>query len=267
VSFSRESFSDELDRGTIIGVVAAFGLLTVAIALGRGASVFIDLQSLLIVLGGTFGATLINFPLEDLIRSGALVRRAFFPNKKSAEYRLQRLLELAERVRQEGGPVALQGELSREGDPFFRKAVELVADAIPADDIRRILDIEVNFLVDRHRRGAQLFTTMGNIAPAMGLLGTIIGLIQMLKNLDDPSSVGPGMAVALVTTFYGSVLANLVFLPLAGKLRTRSEEETLIRQMTVEGLVNIAKGMNPRILEECLHSFLPPEMRAARYAR
>jgi chemotaxis protein MotA len=252
----------EIDRATILGIIAAFGLLAVAIAAGQGASVFIDLRSLLIVLGGTFGATLINFPLEDLVRAGALTRRAFFPETRSVELRVHKILSLAELVRQ-GGPVALQSELVREYDPFFRKSMELVADALPPEDIRRILEIEVNFLVDRHRRGAQLFTTMGNIAPAMGLLGTVIGLIQMLRNLEDPSAIGPGMAVALVTTFYGSVLSNLVFLPIAGKLRTRSEEETLLREMTLEGMVNIAKGMNPRILEECLQSFLAPERRVS----
>ncbi len=254
----------EPDRGTLLGIFTAFGLLALAIFLGKGAGVFLDFQSLLIVLGGTFGATLINFPLEDLLRAGGLVRTAFFPNRHSGEYRLRRILELSERVRQEG-PMSLQVEIAREPDPFFRKAMELVADALPPDDIRRILEIELTFLVDRHRRGAQLFSTMGNIAPAMGLLGTIIGLIQMLKSLDDPASIGPSMAIALVTAFYGSVLANLLFLPIAGKLRNRSEEESLIREMTIEGMVNIARAMNPRILEESLQSFLPPESRVYRY--
>lgn len=265
ICVQSSSYSQELDRGTIIGIVAAFGLLGIAIALGQGASIFVDFKSLIIVLGGTFGATLINFPLEDLIKAGPLVRTTFFPDLHSGEGRLHRLLELSERVRQDG-PVGLQAEINRESDAFLRKGMELVADGIPPDDIKRILEIEVTFLVDRHRRGAQLFTTMGNVAPAMGLLGTLIGLIQMLKGLDDPSSIGPAMALALVTTFYGAVLSNLVFLPIAGKLRSRSEEETLIREMTMEGMVNIAKGMNPRILQECLQSFLPPELRSSRYA-
>lgn len=259
--FDQES---EIDTGTLFGIIAAFGLIAIAIFLGSGASVFFDLNSAFIVLGGTLGATLINFPLDELLRVPNLVRTAFFPDSRSGQYRISRLIELSEKARSEG-VAALQTDYTRESDPFFRKALGLAADGLTGADIRRILEFEITFLVDRHRRGAQLFATMGAVAPAMGLLGTVIGLIQMLKGLNESDSIGPAMAVALVTTFYGSVLANLLFLPLAGKLRARSEEERRLRQMTVEGVVNIAEKMNPRINEECLLSFLPPDLRRSKY--
>jgi chemotaxis protein MotA len=257
-------FDKERDSGTFIGFILAFGLIVLCISVGSGATVFLDLPSLLIVLGGTFGAALVTYPLEDVLKLPELVKSALFYDPAHGQIRLKRLLEVAERFRTEGPP-ALQQEQAREGDLFFRKSLGLVADAIPSDDIRRILELEISFQIDRHRKGAQLLNTMGILSPAMGLIGTIIGLVQMLKNLDDPSAIGPAMAVALITTFYGSVFANIVFLPLAGKLRARSEQEVLIKEMTTEGMVNVAKGMNPRILEECLHGFLAPDSRFTRY--
>lgn len=257
-------FDKERDSGTLIGLALALGLIVIAIMLGAGASVFIDIPSLFIVLGGAFGAALVTYPLEDVLKLPGLIKSTLFYDSSSGSIRLRRLLEVAERFRTEGPP-ALQQEQVRELDPFFQKSLGLVADAIQSDDIRRILDLEIGFQIDRHRKGAQLLTSLGTLAPAMGLIGTIIGLVQMLKNLEDPSAIGPAMALALVSTFYGSVLANLVFLPLAGKLRIRSEQEVLIKEMTVEGMVNIARGMNPRILEECLHGFLSPESRYTRY--
>ncbi len=257
-------FDKERDSGTLIGLILAFGLIAIAIMLGSGASVFFDIPSLLIVLGGSFGAALITYPVEDVLKLPELVKSALFYDSSSGQIRLKRILEVAERFRTEGPP-ALQQEQMREGDLFFRKSLGLVADAISSDDIRRILELEIGFQIDRHRKGAQLLTTLGSLAPAMGLIGTLIGLVQMLKSLEDPSAIGPAMAVALITTFYGSVLANLVFLPLAGKLKVRSEQEVLLKEMTLEGMVNISRGMNPRILEECLHGFLSPESRFTRY--
>jgi len=254
----------ELDRATFLGVVAAFGLVFAAIALGESATVFLDLKSALIVLGGTIGATLVNFPLDDFLKTFAVLRTAFYPDRFSAQLRMRKIMDIAEKVRT-GSVLALQGEVEQEPDDFLRKCMELVLDGIQPDDIRRISEIELTFLSDRHRRGAQIFQSMGSVAPAMGLIGTVIGLIQMLKNLDNAAGIGPAMAVALVGTFYGSLLAYLVFLPLAGKLKARSQEETFIKELTVEGMVCIAKGVNPRILEEYLLGFLAPEKRVSRY--
>ncbi len=256
--------ASELDYATLIGAFCAFGLVLLAILLSGGLWSFFDLKSLLIVGGGTLGATLITFPLEDFAKTFSILRPAFFPDQSSAHTRLDRIIELSRIARAEG-ELSLENYLNFEWDPFFRKGIELVVDRISADEARKIMETEVAFLDDRHRRGAQLFQTMGSVAPAMGLIGTTIGLVRMLENLEDPSVMGPSMAAAILTTFYGAMAGYVVFLPLAGKLRTRSEQEQLIKQMTIEGIVCIAQGLNPRIIESRLSSFLPPEQRRSKY--
>ena len=127
--------------------------------------------------------------------------------------------------------------------------------------IQEILETEVSYLSERHATGAEIVAVLGTLAPAMGMIGTVIGLIQMLQTMSDPASIGPAMSVALLTTLYGAILANLVFNPLSGKLKTRSKEELLLREMIMEGILSISKGENPRIIEEKLNSFLPPKDR------
>ncbi len=253
-----------LDIGTILGICAAFGLVFLAIHIGGGLNFFYDGKALLIVLGGTIGATLINFPLKDFKRTFIGLKQAFFPDQRSVGARLHKIIDLARKVRGEDVK-AIQEEVYQEDDRFFQKCLELLTDSQDERQIRRTMEIELSFLEDRHRRGAQLFQTMGTISPAMGLIGTLIGLVQMLQHLEDPSKIGPSMAVALLTTFYGAVFANLVFLPLAGKLRSRSEEEFMIKDLTIEGVAGIAEGLNPRMIEQRLLSFLPPEERESEY--
>ena len=256
--------ANELDQSTLIGAAAAFGLVFLAIFLGGGLASFFEFQSLLIVIGGTLGGTLINFPLDDFKRSIAALRTVFFPDYSSATLRMKRLVELSKKSRA-AGLLTLQEDIYRESDSFLRKSLELAVDDLHPDDIRRTLEIEIAFLEDRHRRAAQLFQSMGTLAPAMGLIGTLIGLVQMLRTIEDPSTIGPAMSVALLTTFYGAMLANLIFLPLAGKLRTRSEAERLIKEMTLEGIIDIVYGTNPRLVEQRLLSFLPPEERRSQF--
>lgn len=261
VSTGRQS---ELDYATIGGIAAAFGLVFLAIMLGGRISSFVDINSLLIVIGGTVGATLVNFPLQDLARSTVILRSAFYPDTSSAYARVNKLIELSSRARGEG-ILSLENMTYQEQDPFFRKCIQLLVDGLPHDEIRRTLEIELLHIEDRHRRGAQIFQAMGGIAPAMGLIGTLIGLVQMLEHLDDPTKIGPGMATALLTTFYGAMLAYVVFNPLAGKLRARSQAETNIKEMTIEGILCIQKEMNPRLIEQRLMSFLPPEARISQF--
>lgn len=255
---------ENLDYATIVGAICAFGLVLLAIFLGGQFHSFFDLNSVLIVIGGTIGATLINFPLKDFSRTVSVLRTAFFPDRSSADLRIQKLVELGTRARTEG-LLALERVIYQEPDPFLRKCLQLLVDGLPIEDLRRILEIEIYQQEDRHRRGAQLFQSMGAIAPAMGLIGTLIGLVQMLQNLNDPAKIGPSMATALLTTFYGALLAYVLFLPLAGKLRARSMDEISLKELTVEGILCIAKDVNPRILEQRLHSFLPPEARFSRF--
>ncbi len=243
-----------------MGVCGALGLVFLAIYFGGDLLSFFDLNSFLIVVGGTIGATLINFPINDVQRALAVIRTAFFPDEQSLRERMKKLVEMSRRARADG-LLVLQIDASREPDAFFRKCIQLVVDNHPAAEIRKILETEMSFLEERHRRGAMIFHSMGNVAPAMGLIGTLIGLVQMLRQLDDPSAIGPAMAVALLTTFYGAVLAYIVFFPLAGKLRTRSQEEMLLKELTMEGMLAISENINPRLVEERLVCYLPPEKR------
>ncbi|MCB0322290.1 MAG: MotA/TolQ/ExbB proton channel family protein [Bdellovibrionales bacterium] len=253
-----------IDFATFAGVVAAFGLVFYAIHLGSGVEPFFDAKSLLIVVGGTIGATLINFPMNDFRRTLPLLKTALFPEPAQVAQRTSRILDVARRIRA-GGPSAVHADIAHEEDSFFRTCLELLAEEEQEEEIRNVLEIELSFLEDRHRRGAQLFQTMGAVAPAMGLIGTLIGLVAMLQDLENPGQIGPAMALALLTTFYGAMFANLIFLPIAGKLRTRSEEEFLLKELTIEGIVGVAQGINPRMIERRLLSFLPPEKRRSEY--
>lgn len=255
---------EDFDSATVLGACIAFGLLLAAIILGGGFLSFLDLKSFLIVVGGTVGATLISFPLREFFRIFPTLRLAIYPERSSELERVGRVLEIAQRARVDG-ELSIEGLSMSEPDMFFRKGLELLVDQIPAAEIRRILELELSNLEDRHRRGAEVFQTMGAIAPAMGLIGTLIGLVRMLETLEDPAEIGPGMALALLTTFYGATLAHLVFLPIAGKLRSRSEDERRVKEMTLEGIVGVAEGINPMLIERRLHCFLPPEERYSRY--
>jgi chemotaxis protein MotA len=263
-TFSNRRRSNEIDSATLWGIVCAFGLVLFAIALGGGFFTFFDLQSALIVIGGTVGATLVHYPLPDLARALGSLSTAFYPDRHSATHRLHRIIELANRYRSLGA-LSLQDEAFREHDPFLKKCIELIVDGMPVNDAREMMETELTFISDRHRRAAQIFQSMGSIAPAMGLIGTLIGLVQMLQRLEDPKSIGPAMAVALLTTFYGALLAYLVFIPVSGKLRARSEEEALVKEMAIAGMVAMMKGQNPRLIEQHLHCFLPPELRASHF--
>lgn len=253
-----------MDRGTILGIVSATGLITLAILLGGGAAAFLDLNSFLIVMGGTLGGALVHFPLSDFKNTMAILQKSVVPPSLSAKERIAEILRLCLRTRNHG-ILSLQQEALTETDPFFKKCLELAVDGHKPREVRQLLSIELSFLADRHQRGAQIFQTMGMLSPAMGLIGTLIGLIQMLQNLNNPATIGPAMAVALLTTFYGAVLSHLVFLPIAGKLRTRSAEEGLIKQMTVEGVIGIMNGLNPRLVEQRLFGFISPGERTSEY--
>lgn len=253
-----------LDRATVGGIVAAFGLMAFAIIRGGGVLMYFDFDSILIVVGGTIGATLITYPLQEIRRTTLVLRNALLPDSRSEVLRVHRVLEVAERARRTGA-LSLEGESYYEPDPFFRTCLQLVVDSAPAEKARELLQLELDNLAERHRQGAQIFQTMGTSAPAMGMIGTLIGLVAMLQNLNDPSKIGPGMATALLTTFYGAFLSYVVFLPLAGKLRARSREEILLKQMTVDGIISVIEQMNPRLIEQRLLAFLPPDMRRSQY--
>ena len=249
-----------MDLATIIGTVMAFGLMMLAIMLGSGLGPFIDPNSMLIVFGGTIGATLINYPLADMMTAGAVAKNTLLYTPQSPQERISMMVEFSNKARREG-VLSLEAELDRVDDKFMISGLQLVVDGQETKALSEIMRTEIDFLADRHKKGAEIFTTMGAFAPALGLIGTLVGLVQMLQNMEDPSTIGPAMAVALLTTFYGAVLANLLFNPIAGKLRLRSSDEVLLRELTLEGIVSIASGDNPRLVKQKLEAFLAPKLR------
>lgn len=246
-----------MDLATVIGIITGFGLVVAAMMLGGGLMWFINPAAALIVVGGTIGATFINYPLKDLFGVIKVARQAFFHKQTSLPVTVEMLIGMSRTARREG-ILALEKRAEDIEDPFFAKAVALMVDGIEPATLSKIMQTELDFIEERHRLGAEIFTTMGNFAPAMGMVGTLIGLVQMLMQMEDPSAIGPAMAVALITTFYGILLANLVFLPIAGKLRTRSAQEVLVKQLTISGILSVQAGDNPRILEQKLHSYIAP---------
>jgi len=249
-----------MDIATILGVISAFGLVIIAIFMGGGIQLFINIPSLMIVVGGTLGATMINYPLKDVFGVLNVVKKALFTRNIPVDELIKRFIKFANKSRKEG-ILALEGEIKNLTDEFLKKGIQLSIDGLEPQEISNVLETEVDFIRTRHQMGAEIFTTMGAFAPALGMIGTLIGLVQMLQTMEDPSSIGPAMAVALLTTFYGSIMANIVCLPIAGKLRTRSKEEVLAKEMSIQGIISISNGDNPRILEQKLLAFIPPNQR------
>ncbi len=251
-----------MDIATIIGAVTGFGLVLIAIFMGGGFMWFVNIPSLMIVVGGTIGVTLMNYPLGAMLSVMGVAKNCLFHKSGSSSDVIKNLVEFSRVARREG-ILALQSLTKDLDEPFLVKGINLAIDGLEPQVIGDILDIEIEQLENRHKFGAEIFSTMATFAPAMGMMGTLIGLVQMLQQMDDPSSIGPAMAVALLTTFYGVVLANLICLPFSGKLKTRSSEEVLQKTLMAEGIKAIQSGDNPRIVEQKLVAFIEPKKRAA----
>ncbi|OPZ59470.1 MAG: Chemotaxis protein PomA [Deltaproteobacteria bacterium ADurb.Bin510] len=249
-----------MDLATLIGLVAAFGMVVWGIMMGGPFDWFVNAAGLAIVFGGVAGIIFINYPLKDVLGMFGVVRNVFRMQSHDARSMIPDFVSYAAKARREG-ILALEGQLEFIDDSFMRRGLELVIDGLDPQAIREILDTEIENLEERHRKGADILATIGGYAPAMGMIGTLIGLVQMLRNMNDPSSIGPAMAVAFLTTFYGAVLANMVALPMAGKLAARSKEEAMLKGMVVEGILAISAGDNPRIVERKLHAYLAPKLR------
>ncbi len=254
-------FRVRFDLATVLGLVSGFGLLIGALTLGGSPGAFIDAPSFLIVIGGTFGITTMCFSLSEIARTPMVLMRAIIQTSPDAKFATYRMLRLAEIARKEG-LLELDDILSDlDEEPFVRKALLMAVDGVPANEITAVLERDVDEMMRRHINAAGILRKAADVAPAMGLIGTLIGLVQMLGNLEDPSSIGPSMAVALLTTFYGAVLATMVFSPLAAKLERNSAEETLVANIYVLTAQSICRKENPRRLEVMLNSMLPPHKR------
>lgn len=248
-----------MDLATILGLVAGFALIGLGIISGGAVSDFVSVPSLLVTLGGALAATVVTLPPECM-RSIIPVLRIAFRNPGEDPRRLVELLVgHADRARREG-LLALETEAAAETDPFLHKALVMCAAGAGEHQMRAILETDLANVAERHRAGAAIFETMGAYAPSFGLIGAVIGLVQMLRRMEG-GSVGPMMSAALVTFLYGLLLANLVFLPIAGKLKARHAREILAKEMVIEGVVAIHAGDTPGLVEEKLSSYLAPSLR------
>jgi len=250
-----------LDYATIIGIPGAFALIATAIFLGGSPGAFLNLPSIFIVLGGTAGVTTACFSLKDMGSAVRIVAQTIMHKSRDPAAAAIHVLKLAQIARYRG-VLALQPHVEGvESERMLYRGLTMVMDGTPGDEIERIMQQELQATAQRHGRGASVLRKAAEISPAMGLIGTLVGLIQMLGNLEDPSNIGPSMAVALLTTFYGAILASMVFMPLASKLERNSSEETLISQLYVMASASIGRQENPRRLEMLLNTVLPPAHR------
>ncbi|MBZ4666232.1 motility protein A [Mahella sp.] len=248
-----------MDIATIAGLIAGIAFIAIGILLNASLLTYYDLPSIMITLGGTIASTLISYPLTNVFNTLGIIKNVFFVKKQNPKDIMDIILNMANTARREG-LLALEEAAYQLDDPFMRKGILLVVDGTDPELVKNIMETELNYIEERHKQGWGILESMGNYAPAFGMIGTLIGLINMLKNLNDPDTIGPNMAVAIITTFYGSVLANLIFLPMAQKLKVRSAEEMLLKELVLEGVLSIQAGENPRIIEEKLKAFLPPRL-------
>ena len=249
-----------MDIGTIIGLVGGAALMLWAVTSKSPFNAFIDPASFAIVLGGAASAALISFPIRNVVGVAKVVKNCFFTKAQDPNELIGEMVRFAEVARRDG-ILALENLTSEMKDPFVVTGVQMAVDGTDPDQIEIILLNELETLEQRHAEGKSLFDNFGKYAPAFGMIGTLVGLVVMLQAMDDPSKIGPAMAVALLTTLYGALAANLVALPLADKLGLRSREELMLKMIVVKGVMAIQSGDNPRIVEQKLKTFLPHRQR------
>ena len=247
-----------MDIATVIGIVLAFGLILTSIIMGTGLGAFIDIPSIIIVIGGTIASLLISYPLPTVIGAIKVFMKSIFGAPPNPQELIEQIVELAVKARKES---ILALENVQIENPFLAKGIRLVVDGTAPNLVKDIMNTEIKFMKQRHQAGQTIFGTVAAMAPAFGMIGTLIGLVQMLQNLSDPSAIGPSMAVALLTTFYGALLANIFGVPIKTKLEQKSQEEAVIMEIITQGVISIMEGDNPMIVRNKLEAFLSPAMR------
>jgi len=245
-----------MEISTVIGLVVAIGFIFYGMS--RDFGMFLDLTSLAIVLGGTIGTIFIRYPLKMIAGLFPILMKTFFARIDSPDEMIRKIISLSVEAKKNG---ILGLEKIKIEHPFLKKGIQLAIDGVEPELIEAVLNIDIVSTTKRHETGSGMLESAGDAAPAFGMIGTLIGLILMLGDMDDPKSVGPAMAVALITTFYGSLLANVFFLPMSDKLRYFHHEEMLIKRLIVNGILSIANGDHPAVVQEKLVSFLNPESR------
>ena len=247
-----------MDLATLIGLLGAFGFVVMAMVLGGTLDMFIDVTSILIVFGGSFFVVMMNYNLGQFLGAAKIAMKAFMFKIEPVDELIAKSVEMADAARK-GGFLAL--EEAQISNPFMQKGVDMLVDGHDADVVRATLENDIRLTSERHETGAEIFKKIGDIGPAMGMIGTLVGLVAMLSNMDDPKSIGPAMAVALLTTLYGAMLANMFALPISSKLQLRSNEERLNRCLILDAVLGIQDGQNPRVIEGVLRNYLPESKR------
>ena len=248
-----------MDLATLVGLLGAFGIVIASMVMGGSAGMFVNVPSLLIVLVGTLFVVLMKFNLGQFLGAVKVAIKAFSFKLAKPEQIIEEVVELADAARK-GGLLSLEGK--EVSSNFLSKGIQLLVDGHDADVVRNLLTKDLHQTVQRHEWGAKIFAAMGDVGPAMGMIGTLVGLVAMLANMDDPKSIGPAMAVALLTTLYGAMFANMFALPIADKLSLRRDEEGRVKSMIIDALLAIQGGQNPRVIDSMLKAYLPEGARA-----
>ena len=251
-----------MDLSTLVGTVLVLAMVLWSMAMGSGGlMLFWDVPSAVLVFGGTFAVILMNFTFADMKALLKITLRTYTVKLRSPEEEIERLLGYATLARKEG-LLALEAKVKEIDDRFLSKGLQCLIDGLPAETVRSILQMEADLQRGRHAHGKKILDMFASFAPAFGMIGTLVGLVQMLSSLKDPSQIGGGMAVALLTTLYGALVANMICLPLAGKLELRAKQESQLRLLMIDGLLGIQAGEKTAILRERLEAFVRPQARA-----
>lgn len=251
-----------MDISAVVSLVSAIAFIVISIMLGGQLSRYFDPASVMITIGGAVASSFIAYPLNMAVNAIKGAKFAFLKQNSDSAGIIKALVEMSNIARR-NGLLSLEESSESLENAFMKKGILLIVDGTDPELIRDILETEIDSMRERHSKVYGYWEKLGELAPAWGMIGTLVGLINMLRNLSDPSTIGPSMAVALITTFYGSVIANMIALPWAAKMKTRSEEEVMLNEIIIAGILSIQSGENPRALENKLKSYLPPKLRLA----
>ncbi len=251
-----------MDLATVIGLVLCIGLVVMAIVWEGFSALlnFVDLQSVLITIGGAFSAVLIQYSVKDFLIGFKTMGKAIKLPTLNTQEIIRKIIELSNLARKEG-LLSLEEAVADLNDAFLKKGILLIVDGTDPELVRAIMETELASVEGRHKKYISFWEAIAGMGPAWGMIGTLVGLVNMLQALDDPSAIGPAMAVALITTFYGSMMANWICSPIANKLKYNNDIEMMVKEIMIEGLLSIQAGENPRVIEEKLKSFLSPSER------
>lgn len=247
-----------MDLATLIGILGAFAFVIMAMMLGGDLIIFFDVPSVLIVLIGSMFVVLMKYNIGQFFGAAGIAVKAFMFKIEKPDDLIESAVKMADAARK-GGFLALEeAEIS---NPFMQKGIDMLVDGHDAEVVRATLEKDIALTSERHETGGEIFKNLGDVAPAMGMIGTLIGLVAMLSNMDDPKSIGPAMAVALLTTLYGAILANMVAIPISDKLKLRAGEEKLNKSLILDAVLGIQDGQNPRVIEAVLKNYLNEKKR------